>query len=484
MSGSRSGTAGNGGTGSGPRPEVDVVVVGAGIAGLTAAHELRRAGLQVRVLEQRADVGGRMHSFRHAGWTVDEGAEQISEHGYRATWDLLRRLGVPEADVPLIGREIGVWRAGRAHPGVASRTAALTGAGLSPRARLDLLRFTAATARDRAAYDGDRPERTPVGAATVAELAHRYHRDLHDYLLQPVAGNFFGWNTARSAAGPLLSLLGSVGTTECWRTYRGGMDLLARRLAKDLDVATGVAVHEVVGAPGGARVRSSVGEVAARAVVLAVPAPVAARLHAGLPADESPFLTASTFTPVLKVSCLLTRPLAPPSPRPLYVLLTPAAEESVLSGIIVDHAKHPSRAPAGRGLLTLMAAPGQLPELLHAPRGEVADRLVSAAERYVPGLRAACTDTFVHGFTHGLPEATPRALHHRRAFAARPVRPVEYAGDWISLRPASEGAVRAGALAASRVLARLRPRPAGQRSLPLPRRSTTGALVGGGKETE
>ncbi|MEU2084243.1 NAD(P)/FAD-dependent oxidoreductase [Streptomyces albus] len=435
--------------------DVDVAVVGGGVAGLTAAHELSRAGLQVRVFEERAEVGGRMHSFRHRGWTVDEGAEQISPQGYRATWQLLRRLGVSPQEVPRIGASLGVWRAGRARPGVADSTAVLTGAGLGARARLDLLRMTSWAGRHRERFDCDRPESSPVGAATVREFAHRYHRDLHDYLLQPVAGTFFGWHTERSAVAPLLSLLLAVGPASGWRTYRDGMDLLARRLADGLDVATGVRVQEVVSEPDGARLRLADGEVRARAAVLCVPAPVASRLHVNAPADERPFLSECGYRPVLKVSCLLERPLAPRSPKPLYVLLTPAVEESVLAGVIVDHAKHPGRAPAGKGLLTLMAAPRLVPELLDAPHEEVAERLVRAAGRYVPGLRGAVAATFVHAFRHGLPEATPRALHLRQGFAHRPVRPVEYAGDWISLRPASEGAVRAGALAASRVLARL-----------------------------
>ena len=41
-------------------PDLDVAVVGAGIAGLTAADELRRAGLDVRVLESAPHVGGRI----------------------------------------------------------------------------------------------------------------------------------------------------------------------------------------------------------------------------------------------------------------------------------------------------------------------------------------------------------------------------------------------------------------------------------------
>ncbi|MGE5858844.1 MAG: FAD-dependent oxidoreductase [Solirubrobacterales bacterium] len=46
--------------------DCDVVVVGAGLAGLTAARELTGAGLDVRVLEARDRVGGRSLSQRVA----------------------------------------------------------------------------------------------------------------------------------------------------------------------------------------------------------------------------------------------------------------------------------------------------------------------------------------------------------------------------------------------------------------------------------
>ncbi len=442
-------------------PDLDVAVVGAGIAGLTAAHELRRAGLAVRVYEHLPEVGGRMRSVHHEGWTVDTGAEQVAPRGYRATWELLRRLGARPADVPRVGGAVAVWRDGRARLGVGENTAVLTGAGLSARARPALAAFSARTGRHRARFDGDRPEATPFGAATVRQVAARYHPDLHDYLLQPVAGCFFGWDTARSTAAPLVSLLLESGAPSGWRTYRGGMDFLARRLAEGTDVAAGRAVREVTDAGGHAVLRFDDGQVRARAAVLAVPAPVAAALRPDTPADERPFLDACAFTPMLKVSCLLDRPLAPPARRPLHILLTPAVEEDVLSGVVVDHAKDPGRAPAGRGLVTLVAGPRRVRDLLDADGDEAADVLVRAAERYVPGIAGACRHRLVHAFRHGLPEAGPRALRERSGFLARPARAVEYAGDWVMLRPASEGAVRAGALAASRVLSRLgRQRPA------------------------
>jgi len=51
------------------------VVVGAGISGLLAAHELRAAGWRVVVLEKSREVGGRMATRRVGGATFDDGAQ-------------------------------------------------------------------------------------------------------------------------------------------------------------------------------------------------------------------------------------------------------------------------------------------------------------------------------------------------------------------------------------------------------------------------
>src|SRR2546426_4853724 len=50
---------------AGPGPRAGrVIVVGAGLAGLAAAHELTRAGVEVTVLEARDRPGGRVHTLR------------------------------------------------------------------------------------------------------------------------------------------------------------------------------------------------------------------------------------------------------------------------------------------------------------------------------------------------------------------------------------------------------------------------------------
>ena len=81
----------------------DVLVVGAGAAGLAAAGALARAGRRVAVIEARDRIGGRIHTLQHVGdgthdpLPIELGAEFI--HGLPSvTWDLVQRsqLGAQE----------------------------------------------------------------------------------------------------------------------------------------------------------------------------------------------------------------------------------------------------------------------------------------------------------------------------------------------------------------------------------------------------
>ena len=63
---------------------VDVVVVGAGLSGLSAARSLSRGGFHVAVLEARDRVGGRVLSVALEGTTVDLGGQWIGPGQDRA----------------------------------------------------------------------------------------------------------------------------------------------------------------------------------------------------------------------------------------------------------------------------------------------------------------------------------------------------------------------------------------------------------------
>jgi monoamine oxidase len=75
--------------------EFDTIVIGAGMSGTTSARMLADAGQRVVVLEGRDRIGGRMHSDRSAGFSVDRGASWIHGIDGSPLWELVQALGIP-----------------------------------------------------------------------------------------------------------------------------------------------------------------------------------------------------------------------------------------------------------------------------------------------------------------------------------------------------------------------------------------------------
>src|SRR5215207_11535623 len=86
-----------------------VAVLGGGVAGLTAAHELAERGFEVTVYEARDRLGGKARSLRVPGSGTDGRRDLPAEHGfrffpafYRHVPDTMRRIGV---DSHLVGAD-------------------------------------------------------------------------------------------------------------------------------------------------------------------------------------------------------------------------------------------------------------------------------------------------------------------------------------------------------------------------------------------
>jgi monoamine oxidase len=78
-----------------------VLIVGAGIAGLTAAYHLQQAGIPVDLIEARGRVGGRLHSVHNVaetGISAELGAEFIDQN-HRRVRRLVDALGLELVDL-------------------------------------------------------------------------------------------------------------------------------------------------------------------------------------------------------------------------------------------------------------------------------------------------------------------------------------------------------------------------------------------------
>ncbi|MEG8278865.1 protoporphyrinogen oxidase [Streptomyces sp. AHA2] len=277
-----------------------VVVVGAGIAGLAAAHRLLQRGARVTVLEASGRVGGKLLPGEVAGARVDLGAESMLARRPEAV-QLAREVGLADHLQPPATATASLWTRGALRPmpkghvmGVPGTAAALSGV-LSPEGLARIER------------DAELP-RTEVGddVAVGAYVAARLGREVVDRLVEPLLGGVYAGDAYRISLRSAVPQLFQAARTHTSLTegvreiqqraaaarqtgpvftgLRGGVGTLPLAVADSVrsrggEILTGTPVTRLRRTPeGGWQVASGERTWRADAVIVAVPAPAAARL--------------------------------------------------------------------------------------------------------------------------------------------------------------------------------------------------------------
>ncbi len=75
----------------------EVILLGAGLAGLTLAYELKKHGLEARILEARDRIGGRIHTLDKSGTTLELGATWFADK-HRSLLALIEELKLDKVE--------------------------------------------------------------------------------------------------------------------------------------------------------------------------------------------------------------------------------------------------------------------------------------------------------------------------------------------------------------------------------------------------
>ncbi|SCX49718.1 Flavin containing amine oxidoreductase [Klenkia marina] len=401
---------------------VEVVVVGAGLAGLSVATRLAAAGRDVHVVEASDHVGGRLRTDRVDGFVVDRGFQVLNTGYPRAAAD----LDLPALDLGWFWTGAVLRVEGRAHRVVDPRK--------HPSAVLDTVRAPLGTLLQEAAVGAfsaragylpvDRllaaPERSAEQALRRARVGDRA---IERFFRPFLSGVLLEDELATSSR--YLDLL--------WRSFvRGriglparGMQAVGEQLADRLPTHARHLGTEVT-AVTGTGVRTAAGETLAEAVVVATDPGTASRLL--------PSLTASAPRQVTTHLHVL-----PGSPRaePLIVLGQPGGR--LVNSVVVSDAQ-PTYSPDRRALVASST-------LAPTTEAEVRDE--------VARLQGVATTDLEHLTTITVPGAQPAVLPPLQLR-----RPVDL-GDGLFVcgdhrdTPSIQGAMASGARTARAVLARL-----------------------------
>jgi oxygen-dependent protoporphyrinogen oxidase len=272
-----------------------VVVVGGGVAGLTAAHRLRQRGAEVLVLERADRLGGKIHTGSLAGCSVETGAETF----------LMRENGA-DSSVLELARELGLGPK-LVHPAPVPAAIAVDGA-LRPVPGGTLLGVPAdpSTIDGYAGEDVDsgQPLLAPGADIGVGELVRaRYGNSIVDRLVDPLLGGVYAGRAdllslattmpglyeaaqrEHTLAGAVTSALAAAPRPTgqpVFASVQGGLSTLVDALAEGLTVKLNSTVRELHSTPTGwsltVGATRDAEQVPADAVVLAVPAAPASRL--------------------------------------------------------------------------------------------------------------------------------------------------------------------------------------------------------------
>lgn len=328
-------------------------VVGAGLAGLTAAWRLLQAGFEVEVFEREPHASGRIRSIEIDGCTVDTGAT-VFLPTYTDTLALLGEMGLADELEPVTGAAL-IPRDGRIH---AIDPDAPVKALLSPviglNSKIALIRFARRFLALRGRFDFESlGSLAGEDTHTLAQYCRdRYAPEVYDYILNPALKFLYLHDGETGSLIELLWWMAAAGTGKP-RSLRRGSSALADALARRVAVRTSGTAHEIVRR--GAQVELTVSEGAASrrrltvdACVVAVPGTVAAAIAPTiLTPRQLAFLRSRRYDATMTVSFVTRRR---PAGNGLMIMM-PDLVSKDLATVIFGHHIGASRVPADRGVV-------------------------------------------------------------------------------------------------------------------------------------
>jgi protoporphyrinogen/coproporphyrinogen III oxidase len=367
---------------------VKIAVVGGGVAGLTAAYELGRAGADVLLLEGSDRFGGKLRLAEVDGVTLDVGAEALLARRPEAT-DLCAEIGLGDAIVHPATVSAAIWTRDALRPipptvmGIPADVDALMASGIVEQTPVS------------------RPAPVPTDDVSVGEFVRdRVGDEILDRLVEPLLGGVYAGHAdelSLAAAGAPIRELGDdllagaaaakpAGTEggPVFAGISGGVGRLPAALAEasGAEIRTGAVARDVRRSGAGWRITLADGQEDVDGVVVATPAPASARLLADTAPEAAFELADLTYASMAIVTFVVDGDVELTGSG----FLVPPVDGTAIKGSTFSSQKWPWLAESGRTALRASVGRAGDAALLHQDDPTVAAVALADLRRAVGNL--------------------------------------------------------------------------------------------------
>lgn len=428
-----------------------IAVVGAGIAGLTAAHQLAKEGFQVTVFEKNDYVGGRIKTDRCRGRTIEGGAQSYF-HFYQLTRELIRELGLAQHETYLPGRP-GILRHRQIHD-VSLGPAFLFGSHLGLRSKCLVGKLLARLLAHWPQLDYERLHKAHhLDTRSVAQYAiHHLNREILDYLFAPILNGLFYWQSKETSQAALFVLLRQALSGLKPMTLRCGLSSLPRALAQNLDVRLNHAVTQITKTESGAyHVAAHDGSQPINrefdAVVCATTASAVPRLLPSLTATQKAFFQNISYSQNVNVAVEVEKDPIPDTTNFFVPLVEPEAHDL---GAVTRQSDD---------VISLFSSAKSGSDLVGETDSVVAARLIHDLQKLLPAPQPGKVrplSPHIYRWREALPILDVGFFKRLKEFQSGNIESgrLVFCGDYLG-GAFIEGAVNSGIKAARRLLSRL-----------------------------